>query len=555
MVALPGKLLVIVLPGPGDAGATVTAFGRSTVADLNVKTAVVQGARLEAANVAARATADYIAFVPAGVSWPEGHLERCIHHLRADLSVGMAGGSASGAPDGALELFVPFGGAVVRHSAFHAVEGFDPAFAVLTDVDFGWRLWLRGYRVRSAGAAPPGVVTAAAPADELEAATRSMLARVLDDTSLVGDAWSSPTGTAARRAAAGRRLVIQRSRARGRRRAAPARPRRRGALGCPRAGRRAGRRGPRHLGCARPRRAPSPHRRRHPRHAGPADGRARHPRPPDRPAARRRPRGGARRPPGVCELQETGFEVVQVGEKGLRDLERVVRRLPVPGLGDGGARLPAGHSHKVVVADVYDPMHLEQLEQGHDAPGERGRFDAGAATPARVLNEQLGRADFFLCASSKQRDLWLGPARRARPHQPGHLRRRRVAALPARRRAVRHRRRAARGRRAQAIRGAIPGIGPDDKVILWGGGVYNWFDPLTLVRAVDRLRASACPSVRLLFLGMQHPNPGVPEMRMAVETQRARRRARPRRTRTCSSTGSGSTSTTARTTCSTPTSA
>ncbi|MGH9177476.1 MAG: glycosyltransferase, partial [Acidimicrobiales bacterium] len=48
------------------------------------------------------------------------------------------------------------------------------------------------------------------------------------------------------------------------------------------------------------------------------------------------------------------------------------------------------------------------------------------------------------------------------------------------------------------------------------GGVYNWFDPLTLVRAVDRLR-HRLPSVRLFFLGLRHPNPNVPPMRMATE--------------------------------------
>jgi hypothetical protein len=66
-----------------------------------------------------------------------------------------------------------------------------------------------------------------------------------------------------------------------------------------------------------------------------------------------------------------------------------------------------------------------------------------------------------------------------------------------------------------AIKGVVPGIGPDDKVILWGGGVYNWFDPLTLLRAIDRLRHRR-PDVRLFFLGLRHPNPDVPEMRMAV---------------------------------------
>ncbi len=48
--------------------------------------------------------------------------------------------------------------------------------------------------------------------------------------------------------------------------------------------------------------------------------------------------------------------------------------------------------------------------------------------------------------------------------------------------------------------------------------IYNWFDPLTLLHAVDKLRARV-PEVRLFFLGMKHPNPHVPEMRMAVETR------------------------------------
>jgi glycosyltransferase involved in cell wall biosynthesis len=47
--------------------------------------------------------------------------------------------------------------------------------------------------------------------------------------------------------------------------------------------------------------------------------------------------------------------------------------------------------------------------------------------------------------------------------------------------------------------------------------VYNWFDPPTLIRAVDILRRTQ-ENVRLYFLGMRHPNPEVPAMRMAAET-------------------------------------
>jgi len=171
------------------------------------------------------------------------------------------------------------------------------------------------------------------------------------------------------------------------------------------------------------------------------------------------------------------------------------------------------HSKKVVVVDVYDPFHLEVLEQAREQePAERlltARMTTG------VLNEQLMRGDFFLCASEKQRDFWLGQLTavgRVNPitydvdenldslitvvpfgvtdDRPRHTR--------------------------DVLRGVVPGIGADDKVVLWGGGIYNWFDPLTLLRAVDKLRRRL-PEVRLYFLGLAHPNPEVGPMKMASD--------------------------------------
>lgn len=172
-------------------------------------------------------------------------------------------------------------------------------------------------------------------------------------------------------------------------------------------------------------------------------------------------------------------------------------------------------SSKILVADVYDPMHLEQLEQAKDL-GPDGRAMAIRET-TRVLNDQLRRADFLLCASDKQRDFWLGQlAGQGRVNAAVYDEDASLDSLlavvpfgipdtpPVQRR--------------HAIRGAVEGIGPDDKVILWGGGIYNWFDPLTLLHAVDRLRHRH-PDVRLYFLGLKHPNPGVPEMRMGWATQ------------------------------------
>ncbi len=69
-------------------------------------------------------------------------------------------------------------------------------------------------------------------------------------------------------------------------------------------------------------------------------------------------------------------------------------------------RESVARSDRIFVADIYDPLHLEQLEQSRDE-GEHQRRGAVRHATA-VLNDQLLRGDYLLCASEKQRDLWLG---------------------------------------------------------------------------------------------------------------------------------------------------
>jgi glycosyltransferase involved in cell wall biosynthesis len=173
-----------------------------------------------------------------------------------------------------------------------------------------------------------------------------------------------------------------------------------------------------------------------------------------------------------------------------------------------------GGSAKVMVVDVYDPMHLEQLEQTRDTDSEsRERIVRHAVV---VLNDQLLRGDFFMCASAKQRALWLGHLSalgRVNPatyDEDGSLGSR-LAVVPFGLQETRP------SPSAPAVKGVIPGIGPHDDLLLWGGGIYNWFDPLTLIRAMNTLR-SRWPTARLLFMGVQHPN--VPTMRMALDARR-----------------------------------
>jgi glycosyltransferase involved in cell wall biosynthesis len=512
-----GRIHAIVVPDGGDAAAAGEALRRAVVPNADVVDVSVlpDDGGIDALNTAALVqNIDYFAIVRAGVALPDGWLADCVDLMRSDLSTGLVGWSPSGLERGELELFVCRDAFVVRHSAFHFVSGLDPELGPeVFDIDLGWRLWLAGYRVRSVGQLPAGLSAEPADPDVLADAFPRLLARYLDGTSL-GDVWRSPEGKRAQREAAGRRYQIQSSRARGDgevlplahasvRRWAEASP---GAAALVPLLERWG--APERAG-ARRRIAVVTADTLAKRMAGPGI----------------RATEIAKRlatehdvvlaTTGICELVVPGLEVRQVGELGLRELEDWCDVFVFQGWVIHN-RPHLLHSHKVLVVDIYDPMHLEQLEQGHDAPGERGRYEQVLNT-ARVLDEQLERGDFFLCASAKQRDLWIGHLAglgRVNPvtYDGDESLHDLLAIAPfgiGEERPVQTR---------SGIRGAIDGIGPDDKVILWGGGVYNWFDPITLVHAVHRL-SQRMPEVRLLFLGMKHPNPGVPQMRAAYETE------------------------------------
>lgn len=173
-------------------------------------------------------------------------------------------------------------------------------------------------------------------------------------------------------------------------------------------------------------------------------------------------------------------------------------------------------STKRLVVDIYDPMHIEQLEQSRhlpDAEWTQMVRDAGES-----IAGQLTRGDFFLCASERQRHFYLGQLTTLGRVTPASYRddphlERLIAVVPF-------------GlpdetpiHDTSVLKGVVEGIDKDDAVLLWSGGLYNWFDPLTLIRAVAKL-ADKKPQVKLFFQGTKHPHPGVPEMPI-VEQSRA----------------------------------
>jgi hypothetical protein len=64
------------------------------------------------------------------------------------------------------------------------------------------------------------------------------------------------------------------------------------------------------------------------------------------------------------------------------------------------------------------------------------------------------------------------------------------------------------------LKGVHPGISEDDLVVLWGGGTWDWFDPLSVLEAFARV-VELIPNAKLYFLGLQLRSDDVAHMKMA----------------------------------------
>jgi hypothetical protein len=165
-------------------------------------------------------------------------------------------------------------------------------------------------------------------------------------------------------------------------------------------------------------------------------------------------------------------------------------------------------SDAAIVVDLYDPFPFENLELYATAPLEvrRGLAEADLA----VLTQQLLRGDLFLAASEKQRDLWLGALLASGRITPEFR-----DAIAAGNKVIEL---VPFGLPEQTPRSEenllekyIPDYRADDFIIVWGGGLYNWFNPLPFIEATWRLWSEG-KRARLFFMGVKHPNERIPAM-------------------------------------------
>jgi glycosyltransferase involved in cell wall biosynthesis len=151
---------------------------------------------------------------------------------------------------------------------------------------------------------------------------------------------------------------------------------------------------------------------------------------------------------------------------------------------------------KPLIIDLYDPLPIELLEQHLHLPL------AAAQLSQRYCVERtkmlLRRGDVFLYSNERQRDYWLGMLTAVgRINHPQYRKNRSCTELfrcvpygisddpPVQTKPV--------------LRGHEGICSETDTVVLWGGGLWKWFDPCSVIRAMKAISQTR-NDIKLFFL-------------------------------------------------------
>lgn len=175
----------------------------------------------------------------------------------------------------------------------------------------------------------------------------------------------------------------------------------------------------------------------------------------------------------------------------------------------------------VLIVDLYVPFVLENMFiHKWKVPNLEDR-EFIHRNDLRVFHELLLAGDHFLCANNRQKDLFLGSLLTLNRIHP-----RALDLCPSLDDLISVVPFGLTLEKGIALAGPAAGdrafpfpIGEDDVFFLWGGVISNWFDPLTLVKALH-LALEKNRHLKLLFLSTSHPNPLLPEFDMAREAVR-----------------------------------
>lgn len=215
--------------------------------------------------------------------------------------------------------------------------------------------------------------------------------------------------------------------------------------------------------------------------------------------------------PGKSDVQCREFETLSfhdpVCKKHFEDADFLIaQRLTFP------LALLAKRYHLKIIIDAYVPGPLELLEHFKNDPSVNRQKKVFAETSNILLSFNM--ADGMLCASDKQRELWIGFLLGQKLITPelydqDPTLRQFLAVIPFGLPA------SPPLKTGKGLKDKF-GLAASDKIILWGGGIWNWFDPLTLIKAM-KIVSQERPDIKLVFMGVKPPDPTLPTTSMSTQ--------------------------------------
>jgi glycosyltransferase involved in cell wall biosynthesis len=156
---------------------------------------------------------------------------------------------------------------------------------------------------------------------------------------------------------------------------------------------------------------------------------------------------------------------------------------------------------KLLAFDLYAPVPIEYLASlEFSSEAAKAEKDDEFNVIIAMYNNYFAMGDVFTCSNERQRDFWTGYITANGAFRPSNFKQKQmldnflicpmgtsVGPTP----------------KELLLRKEIKGLKKDDFVIVWTGGIWDWFDGQVIVRAMAQIKD---PSVKLVFLGNKHPN-------------------------------------------------
>lgn len=154
-----------------------------------------------------------------------------------------------------------------------------------------------------------------------------------------------------------------------------------------------------------------------------------------------------------------------------------------------------------IILDLYGSFPFELLEMYKSA--ELSFREKEQNSLIDTFNFSFSMVDAIICANENQRDLWTGCLLSLKKITP-----------------IFYDQDPSFKSRVNIVPFGLPstpplkqGIGPktlfnlkeSDKIVLWGGGIWNWFDPLTLIKAIELISRQRS-DIHLVFMGVKAPS-------------------------------------------------